>query len=196
MKRERRVADTREKIMEAAQDLFYRQGYQATPVNQIIEQAGVSKPTFYHHFPSKEDLCVAYVQHRRVDDLASFHEAVNAQRTPYQRFLAPIRMLKPHMVATEYRGCRFFNMLAEIKDPGSPVVGEVRLFNDGFRALLREVTAGLLASHRKYAGFEVERVADAYYLIFCGAIMFSQEYRATWPLDLAESQVAALVAKG
>ena len=53
-----RAQKTREKIIETANDLFYKQGYRATVVNQIIEEAGVSKPTFYSHFPSKEDLCL------------------------------------------------------------------------------------------------------------------------------------------
>jgi len=187
---------TREKILDAAVDLFYRQGYQATVVNQIVDEAGISKPTFYAHFPSKEDLCISYLQTRRQAALAGFVEAMEAARTPFDRFMAPIRVLKPFMMESNYRGCSHYNMLIEITDPASPVVREVRSFNDAFREMLRKVTLELLESDEKYSGLNPAQVADAYYLIFCGAIMFSQEYRATWPLDLAESQVAALVEKG
>jgi AcrR family transcriptional regulator len=184
---------TREKIVEAAVDLFYRQGYQATVVNQIVDQAGVSKPTFYTHFPSKEDLCITYLKTRRTHALQAHEEAIALANTPYDRFMAPIHVLRDYMVNTAYRGCSHYNMLIEITDPDSPVVKEVRSFNDAFRELLRKVTLELLESDEKYRHLNPGQVADAYYLIFCGAIMFSQEYRATWPLDLALSQVSALV---
>jgi hypothetical protein len=61
---------------------------------------------------------------------------------------------------------------------------------------LRNETLSLLESDGRYGDLNPAHVADAYYLIFCGAIMFSQEYRATWPIELAEAQVAGLVSKG
>lgn len=185
---------TRERIVDAAVDLFYRQGYQATVVNQIVEEAGVSKPTFYTHFPSKEDLCITYLKTRRDIALQAHRDAIAAAKTPYERFLAPIRVLKDYMANTSYRGCSHYNMLIEITDPESAVVKEVRNFNDAFREMLRDVTLALLESDPKYSALNPTQVADAYYLIFCGAIMFSQEYRATWPLELAETQVKGLVA--
>ena len=54
-----RSAKTRSKIMEAASDLFYRQGYEATVVTQIIKEAGISKPTFYEYFPPLERLAAS-----------------------------------------------------------------------------------------------------------------------------------------
>lgn len=45
-----------EGILETAAQPFYRQGYQATSINQIIAEAGVAKGSFYAHFPSKDDL--------------------------------------------------------------------------------------------------------------------------------------------
>ena len=50
------AAVRREEILDCALDLFARQGYDATSVNQLIECAGISKGAFYHHFSSKEDV--------------------------------------------------------------------------------------------------------------------------------------------
>jgi len=50
-------------IVEAAQNLFITQGYDATSVNQVIEAVGISKGAFYHHFTAKEDLLEAIAQH-------------------------------------------------------------------------------------------------------------------------------------
>ena len=51
-----------ERILAVASELFYRQGYRATGINEVIARSGVAKATFYNHFPSKEDLCLAYLQ--------------------------------------------------------------------------------------------------------------------------------------
>ncbi|WP_456447001.1 TetR/AcrR family transcriptional regulator [Thiolapillus sp.] len=50
---------TREKIIAAATELFYRNGYHATGLDKVIRQAGVTKGNFYYHFPSKEALAIA-----------------------------------------------------------------------------------------------------------------------------------------
>ena len=60
----RTQADARSRIIEAADRLFYTQGYSSTGINQIIEEAGVAKASLYAHFPSKEALAVAYLERR------------------------------------------------------------------------------------------------------------------------------------
>jgi TetR/AcrR family transcriptional repressor of nem operon len=54
-----RTTDTREKLLEAAIDLIWAQSYGSVSVDQICDQAGVRKGSFYHFFPSKIDLAVA-----------------------------------------------------------------------------------------------------------------------------------------
>ena len=188
-----RMSKTREKIVEAASDLFYRQGYQATVVNQIVEQAGVSKPTFYAHFPSKEELCLSYLSARRDESVRVMMDALSQQKELHARFMVPIRVLRDVMTKSDYRGCSHYNMLIEIADNDSVVAKEVRKFKDMLRKLMIEITRELLESDSRYSHLNPSYVADAYYLIFCGAVMFSQEYHATWPLELAETQVEALL---
>ena len=48
--------ERKNKILDAAQELFIRDGYQSTPVNAVIERVGISKGTFYHYFNSKDEL--------------------------------------------------------------------------------------------------------------------------------------------
>ena len=54
----------KERILEKTFALFHKQGYNATGINQIIEEAQVAKASFYYHFKSKEDLCVAFLEQR------------------------------------------------------------------------------------------------------------------------------------
>lgn len=181
------------KIIEAARVLFDRKGYHMTSVNDIIEEAGVSKPTFYVHFPSKEDLCVAYLRDSRAQTMADYKAAAEAAKDPMNRFLSPFMLLRGRMAESNFRGCRFFNMLSEIVDTTTPIAHEVRHFNDRLRAHLRELTMDLKESDRKYAKLDVDKVADKYYLLYGGSVMFSQEYASLDPIALAEDSVRALV---
>jgi len=62
MSPQRRAQKTREQILKAAEECFARDGYDATGVAAICEQAGVTKGAFYHHFPSKHALFLALLQ--------------------------------------------------------------------------------------------------------------------------------------
>lgn len=58
-----RRTNTRERLIETAAGLFWRQGYAQTGVNEIMQEAGTTSGSFYHFFPAKEDLLVAVVEH-------------------------------------------------------------------------------------------------------------------------------------
>ena len=58
-----RKTTTRERLITTAAELFWRQGYSQTGVNEIIKQAGATSGSFYHFFPTKEDLLLAVVDH-------------------------------------------------------------------------------------------------------------------------------------
>src|SRR4051812_13552094 len=71
---------TREKILAAAKDLFYHEGIHATGTDAIVTKAGVTKPTLYYYFASKDDLVGAYLERRNAAILASLEKTVGARR--------------------------------------------------------------------------------------------------------------------
>ena len=190
----KRKTNSRERLIEAAYELFFLQGYQATSIDQIIAKAGVTKPTVYAHFSNKEALCVEYLKEHRRRVIRDQRAAIRDSVTPEKRFVASIEFVRDGMLAHDYRGCGFFNMVAEIPDPSNPVVIEAKDFVERFRDEIREATLDLKNSAAKYAGVDVNRVTDSYYLILCGAIMAGQELREPWPLDRAVEDVKCLLA--
>ena len=66
--RDRRPSQARERILRAADRLFYQEGIHAVGINRIVEESGVTRVTLYRHFPSKDDLISAYLDAREVDD--------------------------------------------------------------------------------------------------------------------------------
>lgn len=189
----RTTTDTRERILQAAWDLFFRKGYQATSVDEIVEESGLSKPTVYAHFTTKENLCVEYLKERRKQEIPMLRAAIRAARSPRDRFLATIRFVREGLISNGYRGCGFFNLVSEIPDPGNPVVEEARDFMERFRDEIRESVRELQESDPRYADIDPERVTSSYYMIVCGAIMMAQSLREAWVLDQAVEEVERLL---
>ncbi|MCC6921694.1 MAG: TetR/AcrR family transcriptional regulator [Nitrosomonas sp.] len=184
---------TRQKIIDAAFELFYSQGYQSTTMDQVIEASGVSKPTVYIYFSSKEVLCVEYLKERHHREATSLTDAISQVDTPYQRYMSVVYWLRERLIASNYRGCGFFNMIAEIPDPENPIIVEAKRFVDNFRSKISALVIDLQQSDAKYQILDPQHIADAYYLILCGAIMASQEYRDTWPSDRAVQEIERLI---
>ena len=189
----RKHSNAKEKIVEAASGLFFEQGYQATTIDHVIERSGVSRPTLYAHFASKEELGITYLKERRTFDLAMFKEEMRKEKTVKGRFLSVMKVVGKTQLSTKYRGCRYFNMISETADSKNPMAKEARLYVNGFREIIRDAVLELQASNAKHKKLDVDRTADAYYLIVCGAIMASQEYRESWPIERALHEVERLM---
>ncbi len=183
----------KEKIIEAASDLFYQQGYQATTIDQVIEHSGVSRPTVYSHFSTKEDLCVAYLKNRRHIDLEAMKVFVEKQPTPKGTYLGVIKFVREAMLKTDYRGCGYFNMISEFPDEQNPIVKEAKVYVDGFREVIHQGVDALKQSDSKLKKLDPDFISDVYYLLVCGAIMAGQEYKDPWPLDRAVKAVENLI---
>ncbi|PND58269.1 TetR family transcriptional regulator [Mycobacterium sp. ENV421] len=103
----------RDRILATAYRLFYREGIRATGIDKVIAEAGVTKVTFYRHFPSKDALIVAYLElrHRRWMDWfvdALDRHAGNRRRPPV------VAAVEEWLTADSFRGCAFLNSVSEL----------------------------------------------------------------------------------
>jgi len=193
MKTISKSAGPKQRIIEAALELFYNQGYLATGINQIIEVAGVSKASFYDHFKSKEDLCVDYLQARGHIWGGWLKETIDKYDTPIDQFMAPLAFFDKWLPECEYRGCAFLNIASEITDVQSNVRKEVIYTKDGFKSVIRELAKGLKKSGGQYKDIDVDFITDAYYVLTEGAIKACQVYGETWPIETARKSIEKLV---
>ena len=115
------------------------------------------------------------------------------EKTAKGRFLTVAWVTGKTLTSTQYRGCRYFNIISEVADCKSPIAKEARLYVDGYREMVKEGVLELKASSPKYKNLNVDRIAETYYLIASGAIMASQEYRERWPIDRALKEIERLM---
>lgn len=174
------------RIIETAMDLFYRQGYRFTGVNEVIEKSGVAKATFYKHFPTKDDLGRTYLQFLRDEEVRGIEAFIEKQTTPRDRFLAPIRMMVPWIRAHEYRGCGFLNMVAEVPDPRDPLRKEAASLYKGLSKRVRQLAEELVASDpKRYGHLDLDQVTEAYLVAFMGGLALAAMYDDNWPVKRA-----------
>lgn len=111
----------RERILEVAEDLFYREGVRAVGVDTIIARSGVAKMSLYRNFASKDELIVAYLEERNQRFFVRWDRAVGAEDVdPRTRLRRLVEVTVERVRQPEYRGCPFLNTSAEFPDASHP----------------------------------------------------------------------------
>lgn len=109
---------TRERILDAAGQLFYVRGIRAVGMAEIVTAAGCGKNVLYRHFPSKDELVLAYLQRSAEQLDASMDAAVaGLDEIPSAALVAITREVADRVTARGFRGCPFRNYLREMRDP-------------------------------------------------------------------------------
>lgn len=183
----------RQRIIETALRLFYQQGFRATGINQIIAESSVAKATFYSHFPSKEKLCVAYLQTRHTLWMGWLKERVDRQTSAMARLLGVFDFIRDWMGDCGFRGCAFLNIASEIPNLDSEIRSEVILHKDALKEYLGRLLTEVEATGVAVEGADRQQVVDMLYVLVEGAIVASQNYGQSWPVDAARQAVVLLL---
>jgi AcrR family transcriptional regulator len=144
----------KERILETAQLLFYREGVRSTGVDRIISEAGVTKVTFYRHFPSKDELVVAFLERRHAMWIGDFRELLAKHRgaqSSHQRRASPLAPVlhaaSDIILAPTFRGCAFANTVAEV----GPILPAVLGIAARHKQEVRDAIASLLPTDEHLA---------------------------------------------
>lgn len=135
----------RQRLLNAAAELFYRDGVGATGIDAITAHAGVAKMSLYNNFASKADLVHAYLEGRRTEWHELLAERVNTASTPKERVLAVFDSYVDHAACAYewgFRGCGLLNAAAELPvgDPGrASVATQKDEVEELFKQHLREM---------------------------------------------------------
>lgn len=108
----------RDRLLQTAHALFYRDGIRATGIDRVIAESGVTKVTFYRHFPSKNDLVCAYLEYRHTRWIGWFTAALQrhggGHKDPGRRLAALAPALAEWLGRDDFRGCAFINGVSEL----------------------------------------------------------------------------------
>jgi AcrR family transcriptional regulator len=130
----------RERLLAAANELFYNEGVHTVGIDRIIEHAGVAKASLYNTFGSKEELVRAYLETRQASVIQRTMRAVERYTTPRERLLAVFEGQGELFAQPEYRGCAFARASAE-SHPGDQAEQAAEAYRRWVRTLLTELAA-------------------------------------------------------
>jgi AcrR family transcriptional regulator len=151
----------RERLLEAADELFYAEGVQSVGIDRVIERAGVAKASLYSTFGSKEQLVLAYLQRRHDQTLEQLRAAVDRVGDPIARILAVFDAQTEIFSDPGFRGCAFTGAAAE-----APAGGLVEEATASYRHDIRELFRALAAAAELP---DSELLARQLQLVFDGA---------------------------
>ncbi|MET0291113.1 MAG: TetR/AcrR family transcriptional regulator [Steroidobacteraceae bacterium] len=141
----REKATARERLLAAADELFYAEGLNTVGIDRVIERAGVAKASLYSIFGSKEELIRAYLQAKHESRKARLEQRLRGVMSPRARLLAVFDQQADNASDPNFRGCAFVRARVELRD-GSPVKAvcdQTRIWlKELFVSLAREAGAG------------------------------------------------------
>jgi len=153
-------------IVATASKLFYVNGYNATGINEIIAKSEIAKATLYHHFKSKEDICIAYLESRHQQFLDSLKDFVAQQNKGRQQLVSIFDFLRNMYREGDFHGCWAIKILGELPDN----IANISIA-------------------------ETEKISGGIYLLYESAITESHLHKNDWPIHLAKSIAPSLFAE-
>ena len=131
----------RDRILDAAYDLFSRNGIQAVGIDAVITRSGVARQTLYRHFESKQDLVLAFLERREREWTRRWLQDEVQQRAeqPAARLLAIFDVFHEWFARPDFEGCSFINVMLEHADPHDPVHRASVSYLAGIRRFLEDL---------------------------------------------------------
>lgn len=195
-----RGPDTRERLLEAAMELFVFQGYTNTGLAQIARKAGVLPGSLYYFFPTKEDLLNATLERRKELLYSDVLEAIwKAHDDPIERVFGLLGGYRRMLEMTEFRhGCPIGNLVLEVTETHPAARQLLRQNFDNWLNAVEECF--VQAGPRLPQPADARRLAIFVLTTMEGAVMLARTYRNFEAYDAAvvllRDHVERLLAEG
>ena len=178
-----------DKILDSASKLFYKQGYNLTGINQIIEEAGVAKGSLYQHFESKTDLLVGYIALTHEGWFKRLKAHIDEIADPRQKLLA---IFDYHMGRQEYRehgGCPFIKANDEAGMSDARVLTEIRQVKQHFKDFTLELVSH--SGHKK--ALTDQELTQLIYIMIEGGTAAASVFKNTDDLRASKQIIQKLI---
>ncbi|MET8089336.1 TetR/AcrR family transcriptional regulator [Micromonospora sp. NPDC005220] len=192
-----RPSEARLRLLTTATRIFYAEGIHSVGIDRIISEAKVTRATFYRHFPSKDDLILAYLREVHEMERETVDAAIADNSSPVDPLLAIAGSIAQNIQSPGFRGCAFLNAAAEYPAADHPVRQEIiahrQWFLDTLSTLMAQVhqeTAEPAARHfvmlrdgAMAAGclFDPAMVSDTFLRGVEGLLQINAERQSTEP---------------
>lgn len=180
---------TRDRIIDAAMELFHQNGYTATGISSILRQAGVNSGSLYHFFPTKEDLLLALLERYKEILYPAVMDPVFSRVTdPLERVFGVLDGYRQMLIFTGCSlGCPIGNLALELSDTHPAVRQKIAENFDGWKKAVRRCLDE--AGDRLPADLDREALASFVLTVMEGGMMQAKAYKSLDPFDAAVTQL-------
>ena len=182
-------AETRERLIEVARDLFWTQGYASTGIAEILKAADAGSGSLYYFFPTKEDLLLAVLEWYKGNLYSQVvNPVLERVSDPIERVFGILDGYRQHLLHAKYAyGCPIGNLALELSN-SHPLARRLIAENfSGWRDAIRQCLNA--AAGRLPAGTDTEQLALFVLTTMEGAVMLARTYRSIEPYDTAVTRL-------
>lgn len=135
------TVSTRQRLIDAAFNRFYRDGFRNVGLDQVLADVGISKTAFYKHFESKDDLILAALEDHNSSFQESFLGLIRQRggETPREQLLALFDVVENVIESEGFRGCVFVNVSIEFPLPHEPAHVEAMRSKQAIEGIVRDL---------------------------------------------------------
>lgn len=180
----------KERIVETASELFYKNGYNRTGINEILEKSGVAKASMYQHFRSKEEIGVEYLKHMDMEANLKLTERINSQPSGKAKVLAIIEHVADFFESDSFRGCWSLNTIAEISQDDKLMMDEIIQQKRAMKAWVQRLVEENLNPKNSL------ETANRLYILYEAALMEARVFNEKWPIETARAMFQEVIEKG
>ena len=179
----------RERILQVAADLFYRQGYTQTGINQIIAEADIAIGSLYKHFPSKSDLLVAYLEMKENEWLEDFEKFCKGTDNPKELIIKYVDFRIEHQQNTAFCGCPFIKIMSQLDTTDDKVQQIVEAHKSKQKALLYSFFKQI----PDIGSWDKKQLSENFFVLVEGAIVTTTILRNTQALESARKFIKKII---
>jgi len=172
-------SEVKNRIIETASFLFYKNGYNSTGINEIISETGIAKATLYNHFKSKEEICLAYLKYKNINFIQDVKGFTTSKPKGKDQVLAIFDFLALFFKDKDFNGCWCIKTVSEIPKDNKTIREEIQLQKHSFIDLIAQLITDNL-EHVKEE--QIKYLARQIYLLYEGAVGESHLHQEDWPI--------------
>ncbi|GGG38067.1 TetR family transcriptional regulator [Croceivirga lutea] len=182
----------KQQIITTAGNLFYTKGYNTTGINEIISKSNVAKATLYHHFKSKEAICIAYLEAKHSLFMASLTNSIASENSTKAKLLGIFEYLRSEFRKEDFGGCWAIKLLGEIPQNDKNIKPLIVRQKKELIVFLNQLVGDSVKNASKA---EIEQLSNSIYLLYETAITESYLHKSDWPIFQSRSIAQKLIAE-
>lgn len=183
-------SEVKNKIIETASSLFYKNGYNSTGINEIISETGIAKATLYNHFKSKEHICLAYLQFKKITFIEGIEQFTISKPKGKEQVLAIFDFLTLFFQDKDFNGCWCVKTVSEIPKDNELIRKEIQSQKNGFIQLISELVTNNLETIKAE---EICSLSRQIYLLYESAVSESYLHQTDWPIKEAKALCSKII---